>query len=75
MAPPRRFDRAEVEDLINKGQLIVISNGLVLRLDKWVDYHPGGRLPILHMVGKDATDPLSVYVLRPSVAVVVQVRN
>lgn len=65
MAPPRRFARGEIEDLINKGQLIVISNSQVLRLDKWADYHPGGRLPILHMVGKDATDPLSVYVLHP----------
>lgn len=60
MVKSRVFTRPQVEELINQGQLIVISNEQVLRLDKWADRHPGGRLPILHMVGKDATDPLSV---------------
>jgi delta8-fatty-acid desaturase len=38
----------------------VISRGHVLRLNKWQDVHPGGRLVIQHMVGRDASDELSM---------------
>ena len=60
MCDSRVLSRAHIKSLISKGQLIVISDKQVLRLDKWIDRHPGGRLPILHMVGKDATDPILV---------------
>lgn len=60
MCDARVLSRAEIKDRIAQGQLIVISDKLVLRLDKWIDRHPGGRLPILHMVGKDATDQILV---------------
>jgi delta8-fatty-acid desaturase len=60
MCDARVLDRAQIKALIAQGQLIVISDGLVLRLDQWIDRHPGGRLPILHMVGKDATDQILV---------------
>ncbi|CAK7229920.1 hypothetical protein SCUCBS95973_007394 [Sporothrix curviconia] len=50
-----------VADLIAQGQTIVIYQDYVLRLDSWLDRHPGGRLAILHMVGKDATDEIEVY--------------
>ena len=49
-----------VADLIAQGQTIVIYRDYVLRLDSWLDRHPGGRLAILHMVGKDATDEIEV---------------
>lgn len=49
-----------VADLIAQGQTIVIYQDYVLRLDSWLDRHPGGRLAILHMVGKDATDEIEV---------------
>ena len=39
---------------------MVIRNGNLLRLNGWLDKHPGGRLAILHMVGKDATDEINV---------------
>ena len=55
------YSRDEVANLIDQGHLLVIFNGEVLKMDKWVNYHPGGRLPIEHMVGKEARDPLSVY--------------
>ncbi|CAK7568558.1 MAG: hypothetical protein SEPTF4163_006553 [Sporothrix epigloea] len=51
----------EVAELIAQGQTIVIYQDYVLRLDSWLDRHPGGRLAILHMVGKDATDEMEVY--------------
>ena len=47
-----------VEGLIAEGQTIVILDDYVLRLDGWLDKHPGGRLAILHMVGRDATDEI-----------------
>lgn len=47
-----------VEGMIAEGQTIVIYEDFVLRLDSWLDKHPGGRLAILHMVGKDATDEM-----------------
>lgn len=56
----RTFTPAEVEDLISKGQIIVISDGRILRLDGWIKRHPGGRLAIMHMVGRDATDEINV---------------
>ena len=56
----RIFFRREVEALIADGHVIVIREGRVLQLDGWLDKHPGGRLAVLHMVGRDATDEISV---------------
>ncbi|RYO88385.1 hypothetical protein DL766_003064 [Monosporascus sp. MC13-8B] len=50
-----------VEAMIAEGHIIVIYEGNVLRLDSWLEKHPGGRLAILHMVGRDATDEINVY--------------
>jgi delta8-fatty-acid desaturase len=50
----------EVENSIADGQTLVIYAGDVLKLDGWLDKHPGGRLAILHMVGRDATDEINV---------------
>ena len=50
----------EIENSIAEGQLIVIHEGHVLRLDGWLEKHPGGKLAILHMVGRDATDEINV---------------
>jgi len=58
MAKTSPISRESILGLIAKGQLIVISDQRVLRLDGWAARHPGGRLPILHMVGKDATDQI-----------------
>lgn len=49
-----------VESLIADGHTIVISENRVLRLDGWLDKHPGGRLAVMHMVGRDATDEINV---------------
>lgn len=56
----RLISAREVERLVADGQLIVIHDGYALKLDKWIDRHPGGRLAILHMVGRDATDEINV---------------
>ena len=54
------LSREEIHARIESGQTLIIFDGYVLRLDGWLDRHPGGRLPILHMVGRDATDQIQV---------------
>ncbi|KAJ8122359.1 hypothetical protein ONZ43_g1423 [Nemania bipapillata] len=49
-----------IKRMIAEGQAIVIFDDFVLRLDSWLSKHPGGRLAILHMIGKDATDEMTV---------------
>jgi len=51
---------AMVEKAISEGELIIIHEGYAMRLNNWIDRHPGGRLAILHMVGRDATDEINV---------------
>ncbi|KAK0619485.1 hypothetical protein B0T14DRAFT_430362 [Immersiella caudata] len=47
-----------VDDLIADGHIIVVFEDYVLKLNSWITKHPGGRLAILHMVGRDATDEI-----------------
>lgn len=53
----------EVERLVAQGEPVVIHEGYALNISKWIDNHPGGRLAILHMVGRDATDEINMYAL------------
>jgi delta8-fatty-acid desaturase len=48
-----------VNAMIAEGDTIVIVEGYVLRLNSWLHKHPGGRLVISHMVGRDATDEIT----------------
>ncbi|CUS23198.1 LAQU0S08e04280g1_1 [Lachancea quebecensis] len=57
----RILERSEIEDRICRGEAIVIYDGNVLRLDKWIKYHPGGDKAIHHMIGRDATDEMKAY--------------
>lgn len=56
----RLIPASKVKELIDDGKLIVIYEGCALKLDSWIDKHPGGRLAILHMVGRDASDEINV---------------
>lgn len=56
------LSRREIEDLIAKDHKIIIVNDVVLKVDAWLKYHPGGEKAILHMVGRDATDEVNAYV-------------
>ncbi|KAF2126142.1 delta 8-(E)-sphingolipid desaturase [Dothidotthia symphoricarpi CBS 119687] len=51
----------EVKSQIAQGLPIVIHDGYALHLGQWINTHPGGRLAILHMVGRDATDEINIY--------------
>lgn len=55
----RLISPREIEGFIADGQLIVIYEGLALKLDNWLDKHPGGHLAIHHVVGRDATDEIN----------------
>lgn len=57
----RPLSREDVEDLIARGQHIVISQGQVLRLDSWLEFHPGGFKVVEHVVGRDATVEISIH--------------
>ncbi|KAF4300666.1 putative fatty acid desaturase [Botryosphaeria dothidea] len=56
----RIYTRPEIEALIAEGRHIVIVDGRVLKCDAWIKYHPGGDKAIKHMVGRDATDEVTV---------------
>ncbi|TKX19985.1 Delta 8-(E)-sphingolipid desaturase-2 [Elsinoe australis] len=51
----------EIERRINAGETLVVFEGMVLKLDNWLSKHPGGKLAIMHMVGRDATDQIQIY--------------
>lgn len=53
--------RSHILSLILRGRLFVIYNSLILDLTSWADKHPGGKLAILHFVGRDATDEMEAY--------------
>lgn len=50
----------EIERRINAGETLVVFEGMVLKLDNWLSKHPGGKLAIMHMVGRDATDQIQM---------------
>lgn len=52
--------RRAVESLIAKGDILVIADNNVLRLNGWRDKHPGGELVLRHMIGRDATDEMKM---------------
>lgn len=48
--------------MIADGRSIIIVDQHVLKVDGWLKYHPGGDKAIAHMVGRDATDEVTVFV-------------
>ncbi|KAF1951208.1 delta 8-(E)-sphingolipid desaturase [Byssothecium circinans] len=52
---------AALATLISQGRPIVVHEGYALDLHEWIGRHPGGKLAILHMVGRDATDEINIY--------------
>jgi delta8-fatty-acid desaturase len=60
MSPPNFLPAADLAALIAQGRPIVVHEGHALDLGQWINKHPGGRLAILHMVGRDATDEMNM---------------
>jgi cytochrome b involved in lipid metabolism len=57
----RLLSRSELISRIISGQNLVIYHSLVLDLTRWADKHPGGKLAVLHFVGRDASDEMDAY--------------
>ena len=57
------YTRGDVEALIAEGRKVFILDGMVLKVDAWLRFHPGGPLSIEHMLGRDATDEVTAYVV------------
>lgn len=55
------ISRSTLKQRIVAGDHLVIYNDQVLDLTRWADKHPGGKLAILHFVGRDATDEMNAY--------------
>lgn len=51
--------RRQIEGMIADGRTIIVVDGKVLKLDAWLEYHPGGDKSIRHVVGRDATDEVT----------------
>jgi delta8-fatty-acid desaturase len=60
---PPLLSRREVEALIADGAMIFILDQFVIQANAWAPYHPGGDMAILHMIGRDATDEVTAYVI------------
>lgn len=60
MGRNQTLTKVDVERLLFAGKQIVIVDGNVLKLDGWLDEHPGGKLVILHMVGRDASNEVNM---------------
>ncbi|KAK7992258.1 hypothetical protein PG996_012729 [Apiospora saccharicola] len=54
------MSRRDIEAMIADGRKLIILDQYVVKADPWLTYHPGGDKAILHMVGRDATDEITV---------------
>ncbi|KAK3301502.1 fatty acid delta-6 desaturase [Chaetomium fimeti] len=54
------ISRREIEAQISEGRIIFILDRYVIKADAWCKYHPGGDKAIMHMVGRDATDEVTI---------------
>jgi delta8-fatty-acid desaturase len=54
------ISRREIEAQIAEGRTIFILEQYVIKADAWLKYHPGGDKAIMHMVGRDATDEVTM---------------
>jgi delta8-fatty-acid desaturase len=62
ITPQRTYiSQEDFEKRVQNGQILIIYNNKVYKLNKWIKYHPGGELAIRHLVGKDATDEINVF--------------
>ncbi|ODV64418.1 sphingolipid delta8-desaturase [Ascoidea rubescens DSM 1968] len=57
----RILSKSEIEHRIATGDAIVIYQDNVLKLNKWIDKHPGGDKAVYHLIGRDATDEMISY--------------
>lgn len=54
----------DIKALIEANNEIIIYKNQVLKVNAWLEHHPGGALVLKHCVGKDATDEINAYVVK-----------
>lgn len=54
------ISRCDVEDLIARGNIITIFRDKVLKMNNWIERHPGGDLLVRHFIGRDASLEIEV---------------
>jgi len=54
--PEKEFTMEEVAKHNTKEDLWVVVKGVVLKLDDWLEEHPGGPQAIMNFMGRDATE-------------------
>lgn len=47
---PKEFD-----SLVQKGHYLLILDNVVIDIERWIDYHPGGSFYLNNNIGKDIT--------------------
>jgi hypothetical protein len=62
------LSRRKIEGLIAEGKMVFIFERYVINAGAWIPYHPGGEKSMRHVIGRDATDEItvSVWPLTPS---------
>jgi delta8-fatty-acid desaturase len=53
------LSRQQIKDMITAGYYIDIVEQNILKLDSWLDRHPGSTKVIEHIVGRNATDEVN----------------
>jgi len=65
------WSRDRVAAKILSGEHLIVYHDNLLRIPpSWLDAHPGGRLALLHFVGRDATDEIEAYHPRDTLSLV-----
>lgn len=49
----------DLSERVKQGEVLIIFNEKVYKVDRWIKSHPGGELAIRHVIGKDATDEIT----------------
>ncbi|KAG0298370.1 hypothetical protein BGZ96_000084 [Linnemannia gamsii] len=50
------ISKSQLEARCKAGEILIVVNQKVYKLDKWIKHHPGGQLAIRHCIGRDCTD-------------------
>lgn len=55
------YSKERLDAEIASGKLLIVYGTSVYDVTKFIKHHPGGLLPIQHMVGKEATDQINAF--------------
>ncbi|KAG0032131.1 hypothetical protein BGZ81_011620 [Podila clonocystis] len=50
------INKSQLDARCKAGEILIVVNHKVYKLDKWIKHHPGGQLAIRHCIGRDCTD-------------------